>query len=608
MAAIAGRVGELSPPTVADMSSWTGQGCELSWTEADVEGSVSAQMGELRIVADARLDDRSSLAAALGADPSRRSDPELILAAWHKWGEACLDRLSGDFAFAIWDEVARSLFCVRDQFGVAPLYYRESAGGLVFASRAADLARPQDCIDQTQALLFIAGIDDDPATTTIAGVRRLPAAHYLRWSRGRTELATYWRCTPSDVSDHEDFATGFRERLITAVDNRMSNRPLGAMLSGGLDSSSIVSIAATTLGPRHAALRTFSFSYPQGSPYDERNYAEAVLSKHAPSAHFVEMNGIRPLSELAGLIDGRSDMFFAPGAAKILRVLRAAADRGVATMLDGHGGDEVASHGFGRLTELARDGHWLRLLRELMGVSRTFNASPLSLLAGYYLDHGQGGRVLSRWLRKLPRGRAPLPQPAAALLNPDLARSRLVVDRMASWRETTKTAQRTEQDLHHWSVTWPGVARSFETLRRLSDQAGVALRFPFYDRRLVAYALAIPEDQKLKHGRSRAVLRDAMTGILPEAVRQRQSKINFRGELAAGLVFEGADRLHSLIDRTANVGDVIDLDVARRLTGQLFDAPQSIHGADLFALWRIYALSMWFEQRASSGAVREPSA
>lgn len=588
---------------------WTSPHARLGWwgRAGEPDGhNLTSPDSPLRIAADVRLDDRVALAAALGADPHRRTDADLLLLAYGKWGEACLDRLFGDFAFIIWDGAAGTLFGARDHFGVAPFFYRDKGTGMAVASRLADITDHADLVEASGAQLFVMGIEDDPAATILKGVQKLPAGHKLRWTAGRLTTSPYWRCEPLPLPAGEDFAQGFRERLVAAVDDRMGGRhPVGAMLSGGLDSSSIVSIAATALGSRRSALQTFSFAYPHGSPFDERSYVESVLTAHSPSPHFVDMTQVKPLSGVAPLLDGRNDLFFAPGAAKIMLLLQRAAAEGVVTMLDGHGGDEVASHGFGRLADLARTGRWLSLLRELMGVSRIFGESPWSLFAGYYVDHGRGGRTLRRLFDRGQSAKAAGPLSPMSFLNGDKAAGSGLAERLSRWRDTLSAAQASELGRHRWSVTWPGVAKGFETLRRMADSAGLSLRFPFYDRRLVSYALAVPDSEKLRNGWSRAVLRTAMTGLLPDRVRLRPSKIDFRGELAAGLAGEGRDELQALLAPAAPVGDYVDLGVARRLAEDLVAAPQAVGGADLFALWRIVVLARWLERRAALAPLPE---
>ena len=215
---------------------------------------------------------------------------------------------------------------------------------------------------------------------------------------------------------------------------------------------------------------------------------------------------------------------------------------------------------------------------------------------------------MSRLLSRVRGGHAGTPHPIASFLHPDLAYDAALSERLATWRETMAAARSTGENLHRWSVTWPGVAKGFETLRQLAQHAGLEQLFPFYDRRVVTYALAIPEREKLKRGQSRAILRDAMSGILPEEVRRRPTKIDFRAELASCLVLECRFSLLALVSSDAVVGSIVDLDTVRRLTAQLFAAPQSLHGEDLFALWRIYALSMWLERRTNAVAASEPSA
>jgi asparagine synthase (glutamine-hydrolysing) len=149
------------------------------------------------------------------------------------------------------------------------------------------------------------------------------------------------------------------------------------------------------------------------------------------------------------------------------------------------------------------------------------------------------------------------------------------------------------------------VARSFETLRRAADLAGVELRFPFYDRRLVSYALAIPDSEKLKNGWSRSVLRNAMTGILPEKVRRRRHKIDFGAELSQSLVRNHRDVLDALIRPGSLVEQYVDASGVRARVESLLAAPGQPRGDTFGVVWRVAFLARWLEARRAAAPSRD---
>ena len=579
---------------------WTDKAVHLGCAGADGTSLRAAEAP--KIVADVRLDDRAALATSLGLDAGRASDVELIGRAYEKWGFDCPLHLTGDFAFAIWDTTRRQLFCARDQLGVRPFYYRADRDGLAFASRLNVIARPGESLSKSRIAGYLAGIEDSHEETIFSSIQRLPMGHWLAWSPGQLRIECYSRLAADPVPAGESFVDGFRQRFIDAVDDRsLGTIHFGAMLSGGLDSSSIVSAAARRQGREAAPLRTFSFSYPQSSRFDETEYATAVLQKYRLAPEFVDMDDIAPLDGLADLADGMDDLFFAPGLPKIARLLARARRSGVRVMLDGHGGDEVVSQGFGRLGELARERRWASLYRELRGVSAISGQSPAGLLLQFYMSQGLAAKA-RKWVARsgLAAKTTNQAEQAASLLDPAFVRDSGLDERIEQWSLDHRRANASETALHLWNVSSPPVARAFETLRRAGDQVGVELRFPFYDRRLVTYALAIPDHEKLKDGWPRSVLRRAMEGILPAQVQWRRTKVDFGSELAEGLVRHHAGLLHEVLRDDAAVAEYIDLGAARARITAMMAAPDAANRLDLFAIWRVVFLALWLNNRSAA--------
>ena len=142
------------------------------------------------------------------------------------------------------------------------------------------------------------------------------------------------------------------------------------------------------------------------------------------------------------------------------------------------------------------------------------------------------------------------------------------------------------------------MAGAFEALRRVADAAGVAVRFPFYDRRLVAYALAVPAAEKLKNGWTRHVMRAAMDGILPERVRWRPTKADFSAELAGGMARHHASLLSDMLRNSGPLAGIVDLRSARHRLDLLLTNPRATPTSDVLLLWRMAFLAAWLNNRA----------
>src|SRR3989442_1004237 len=220
--------------------------------------------------ADARIDNRAELCSVLSA-PSTVTDAELILQAYARWGERCPEHLLGDFAFALWDARRGFLFCARDHFGVKPFYYHHRPGRLfAFASEIKGLLVLSDVprrLNETRVADYLVPLLEDKEITFYEGIVRLPPAHHMTVSRDGVRIEQYWALDPDReirMKSDGEYAAAFREIFTEAVRCRLARPiPVGSMLSGGLDSSSIVFVAPKLLaedGSRE--LHTFSAIFP----------------------------------------------------------------------------------------------------------------------------------------------------------------------------------------------------------------------------------------------------------------------------------------------------------------------------------------------------------
>ena len=273
-----------------------------------------------------------------------RCDTETVIHAWESWGSECLCRLSGMFAFALWDRRQGRLFLARDRLGEKPLYYATAPNGaFVFGSELSALAPVPgllDRLDPTAVEDFLAyGYVPDPGCI-FAGMRKLPAAHYLLIEDGRPipEPTRYWRVAPdAEMPAQESIASELRARLGTVVSERLvADVPLGAFLSGGLDSSTIVAIAAGLRGSRQ--LDTFTIGFPGRE--DERAPA-ALVAKTYRTAHHT---ALAEPSEIIAAAENQAAIFgepFGDLSAVPTFAVSALARRHVTVAISGDGGDEV---------------------------------------------------------------------------------------------------------------------------------------------------------------------------------------------------------------------------------------------------------------------------
>lgn len=483
-----------------------------------------------------RIDNRPELLEALRLDPKNRmiGDGELLLHAYLKWGTECLDRLLGDFAFAIWDAPRRRLFCARDQAGMRRLVFHHAPGKLfAFATEPEALlahraiprwineARIADYLEDLEAY--------DLSSTFYRDLQRLPPAHALVFEGDGLRMWRYWEpATPATLRLGSDgaYAEAFLEVFTEAVKVRLRAPAgkLGSMLSGGMDSGSVTAAASQLL---HVAglppLPTFSATSNDPDCVETRTIRAAQAMAHlAPHDIAIEdfasyADELRHLSQHGGEpFDGNMAMLRA--------VYLAAHKTGITVMLDGASGDSTLMADDMVAWRLRRGdiaGAW----REAVGGQRFWGeeAAPLATFLA-----GARWVMVPEWLRHLRRKAGAKAQEQrrdrTSLVHPALARKidmharRAAHARHIALRLDGRCEDRRALVMHPYAV----VAR--ERYDRVAAPLAIEPRDPFLDRRLLAFCLALPADQIEHAGWPKIILRRAMAGLLPDAVRWRTGK------------------------------------------------------------------------------------
>lgn len=466
-----------------------------------------------------------------------RSDTEVILAAYSEWGEACLGRLEGMFAFVLMDRLEAAVFAARDRFGIKPLYYWVTPDRTVaFASEIKQFsALPgwRAVLNGQRAYDFLAwGILDHTDETMFKGVHQLRPGASVRLELkrpldvepgGRLALREWYRLAGSHFEGSlMDAAARFKERFHASVsDHLRADVPLGSCLSGGLDSSSIV-CAMNDLLRRDGVRETqHAFSSCSAIPrFDEREYVEEVVRHTGIEAHYVYPD-LGQLFDLLDRITWHQDEPF--GSTSIFAqwsVFALAAENGVKVMLDGQGADEQLAgyqgyHG-ALYASLFRQLRWIELWREIRAARQVHGHGPL--WAAKYLADALLPAALRYPLRAMvgketaAPGWLDLQRLGAAPCDPmrgEAGASRSIGE--LSYRQLTRSNL---QMLLHWEDR-DSMAHSIEA------------RVPFLDHKLVEFVLGLPDACKIHRGVTKRVLREGLRGVLPETIRTRMSKLGF---------------------------------------------------------------------------------
>lgn len=474
--------------------------------------------GSIWITADARIDGQPELKKKLQGqgrkDLAAANDAELILHAYHAWGEDCLTHLIGDFAFAIWDGTRRQLFCARDHFGVKPFFYAKVGQSLIF-SNTLNCLRCHPTVSTNLDDLWIADfllfeMTQDPAATAFADIRRLPPAHCLTWSVDGLRSKRYWDL-PSDIQVRYrpagDYVERFQELLTEAVTDRLRIDRIGVDMSGGLDSSSIATIASSRLPVRSrpAELRAYTIVYDHFFPDQERHFATMVADKLGIPIRYCVADNFGLFERDDRLEVQPPEPFHYPQAAMDRDSMRAAAAH-CRVVLTGWDGDALLSESpKPYFRSLLKEGRFGRLLFGMIG----YAVSQRRLV-----PHG-----LRDWLKRR-RSQSVAPAPSFPdWINPELDQR---FDLRARWTRFNESSPKSHP-------IRPAAFRDLSFLMSLSSffdfyDAGVTgqpleYRHPLLDLRLVEYCLSLPPWPWCirKH-----ILRTAMRGLLPEPVRVRR--------------------------------------------------------------------------------------
>ena len=361
-----------------------------------------------------------------GAGHSFRTqcDTEVLLAAYAQWGERCLPRLQGMFAFAVWDEREKSLFVARDPFGIKPLYFRHENGGpLLFASELNALLASGAFtaeIDPPSVASYLAWLAVPAPRTIYRGVRSLRPGECAVWKNGQLAIRSHWTFGTIPRSQElcttrEAFTAELRARLESTIRAHVvADVPVGAFLSGGLDSAVVVGLMTRIGGSR---LKTFSITFPEAA-FSEADAAAQTARHFGTDHHPVELTGSRLAGDLGGILD-HLDQPTGDGI-NTYYASQAARAGGVTVALSGLGGDELFG-GYPSFRDLPRLARWLPWWRSLPRFARERLVAQLRRgdtrrrkLADF-LQHARNLPELAALQRRVFDGRT-----RRALLNPDL--------------------------------------------------------------------------------------------------------------------------------------------------------------------------------------------
>jgi asparagine synthase (glutamine-hydrolysing) len=516
-----------------------------------------------------------------------RADTEAIVHAYEEWGADCVRRLRGMFAFAIWDDRRKELLLARDRLGIKPLYYAELDGDLVFASELKSLlavSELDDALDERALAAYLLLRYVPAPLTMLASVRKLPPAHVLTWRAGRTRLRRYWDLLDTVTRDatpptEAEAAIELRRRLDYATKLRlMSEVPLGAFLSGGLDSTMVTAAMLKEVAPP-GTLKTFSIGYADDPTDEELGYARLAAGALGTEHHEVRMSADDAADELFDIVWHLDEPVADPACVPLYFLARRAREE-VTVVLSGEGADEALG-GYYIYRRMSLIEAWRKRVPGLFRLAEWATLFPSDRVRRL-------ARRLARPLDASYRGVAhAFDDDFVAAMFCDAAAT--VNELLAPYFQATRTMSALRRMLYLDCNVWLP-----DDLLVKADKMTMAhaleLRVPFLDHELMEYCWALPDALKVAGGVGKALLRRAARGRVPKAILERP-KLGFATPTAswlAGGMRELATDLLLARDSLSRerLGGAVERLLARHRAGEDRSAE----------LWPLLVLELWRKQ------------
>jgi asparagine synthase (glutamine-hydrolysing) len=554
------------------------------------------------IVLDGRVDNAPDLLQSLlnhSGAVRGDGDAELVLSLYLCFGVACVSRIIGDFSFAIWDPRRRELFCARDALGIRPFFYHASHQLFIAGSEVGQILR-HEAVSSTpnEGMIaeYLACAMNELSETLYRDVRRLPPAHFIVAGVDGIQVRRYFDINAGKTiryTNDQEYAEHFGALFKEAVRCRLrSPHSVGIFLSGGVDSSSVAAVAShlmkNTVNPV-TRLEALSLVFPGQSDCDESEYIrDAVLSSALPARRSTPT--IRSTAQyLADVLQFR-DFPDYPNGAMSNSLSELARQSGIRVVLTGLGGDEWLMGSYCHYADLLKSFRFAKLRRQLV-------QDAIS----------SGGRVSWRKLFRfgvwplLPTGvqsamgRLLSSRQVPPWIDASFARRTDLADRLSTQSRSPDFPAFAQKDLYQvFASGWRVHALEMEDRSAANQQ--IEQRHPFSDRRILEFALALPEEQRWKDQQTKYILRNAMKPFLPESIRSRRTKAEFSSVFTRTFEINGGKYLFQDLPIGATGWirqDVIDRKYLEMEAERQAGEPAYTRHA--CPLWMVFGINLWFE-------------
>lgn len=450
---------------------------------------------------------------ALAVQFKTQSDTEVILQAYKQWGESCVNKFNGMWAFSIFDKKKNILFCSRDRFGVKPFYYTKNDDYFVFGSEIKQLTSFNTSNKLNKSILadyLVYGFEEHQSLTFFENIYKLQPSNNLIYNLTNHEINVYpyysLEASIQKIENDKSNTTIFSNLFKDAIKLRLrSDVKVGTCLSGGLDSSSIATIASKMYGENFIGINAKSIQ----KEIDESHHAKLVAENAKIDLHYVEPTTSDFYNALEKVIKIQEEPFGGPSIYMQYFVFEKAKELGCKVMLDGQGGDEMLL-GYERYFPA----YWYTLpfFSKISGIFKFRNNSRLTLFKViaflfYFTSYKLRDKLVKRKWSILKKDFV------------DLSNIEFVKESAKSYKNIKSL-----QVLEYTKLQLPHLLK-YEDKNSMYNS--IEARLPFLDYRLVELGIGLPVNKKINDGWSKFILRDAMRNILPESICWRKDKFGF---------------------------------------------------------------------------------
>ncbi|MBN2395561.1 MAG: asparagine synthase (glutamine-hydrolyzing) [Candidatus Atribacteria bacterium] len=513
------------------------------------------------------------------------TDTEVIINAYLHWGTACLKRFNGMWSFALWDNTKKILFCARDRFGIKPFNYYFDGKVFLFGSEVKQIIS-QDIDKKTdESVIYksfaIGAFTINSDNTYFKNVKILPHSHFLIIKNNKLDIQRYYDLNPLNFEKSRlsftDACKRYRELFTDAVKLRMrSDVEVGSTLSGGLDSSAIVTVAS---GFTERQFKTFSSYYTYSPQFDERKWINLVVEKTGSKAHYISASPEQVWSDLEKIVWHHDYPLESSSPVAQFYVMELSKKNNVTVLLDGQGSDELTSgynHGFYRYyADLLSSMSFLRFFKEFPD----------------YLKHNQKGNFIQKKYKIL----ASFLFNEKTLYNLELKTSFNPLRKPPESIELNEIKQLRTSRLSNFLYNQM-MSTSIQTLLHFEDRNSMAhsieSRVPFLDYRLAELVFSLPSYYKINGNYGKYIHREALKAIVPRDILNRKDKIGF---LSPGEGVWLRNEYKPLVAEIFNSPDFKNRDIYNhKLIKKIYS--QYLKGDYRYGkkIWQLLMLELWF--------------